>query len=426
MTRRENKFPWVTIYQPKGSERWLVATCKLGRRRVSRRLGLKRTNAEQYAARVSGWIDQWKSGVMELPRLMQLMNETKPVADWLTDYKKELVTAGRSPDYVGVVVPRARALLVAGEVRLVREFTAEAIQRGLDKLAADGREGRKLSDQTRRHYQQAAMQFANFLVRKKAIAESPLADMAGVAVETKVRRRRPPTDEEARILMAHVWASPLGAFNMPGPDRAMLYAFAMGTGYRAGELRSVRSDFIRDGVLAVPGLKTKNGDDAFQPLPEWLLVRFKAWWGDRPPGPLWPKFADRTSLTLQADLRNARAAWISAAGDDVAERARREKSDVLKYEVAGRFLDFHALRHCYISALVAMGAASIKEAQHLARHSSVELTVGLYSHAEAVKLRAVVERSIHDPMPAAAGITKESPTGTSPADAVALAQVVAQ
>jgi len=44
---------------------------------------------------------------------------------------------------------------------------------------------------------------------------------------------------------------------------------------------------------------------------------------------------------------------------------------------------FHALRHTYISRLVASGA-NIKVAQELARHSTPTLTLGRYAHVQLV------------------------------------------
>jgi hypothetical protein len=46
-------------------------------------------------------------------------------------------------------------------------------------------------------------------------------------------------------------------------------------------------------------------------------------------------------------------------------------------------VDFHALRHTYISRLVASGA-NIKVAQELARHSTPTLTLGRYAHIQLV------------------------------------------
>ena len=52
-------------------------------------------------------------------------------------------------------------------------------------------------------------------------------------------------------------------------------------------------------------------------------------------------------------------------------------------DAAGRVVDFHALRHTYISRLVRSGA-NVKVAQELARHSTPTLTLGRYAHVKLV------------------------------------------
>lgn len=64
------------------------------------------------------------------------------------------------------------------------------------------------------------------------------------------------------------------------------------------------------------------------------------------------------------------------------ERARREASDFLKYKDSdGRFADFHALRHTFVSNVVRTGA-HLKTSQDLARHSTAALTAR-YTHSVA-------------------------------------------
>jgi hypothetical protein len=73
------------------------------------------------------------------------------------------------------------------------------------------------------------------------------------------------------------------------------------------------------------------------------------------------------------------------------EAATRRKSQFLPYVTEdGAYADFHAFRHTYISGIVASGA-SVKTAQTLARHSTVELTVGRYAHARLHDLQGAVE-----------------------------------
>src|SRR5262249_4616187 len=81
--------------------------------------------------------------------------------------------------------------------------------------------------------------------------------------------------------------------------------------------------------------------------------------------------------------------WISDT-KDAAERERREQSDFLAYrDSEGRHGDFHALRHTYVSLIVRSGA-SAKVAQELARHSTVQLTLGRYAHPALYDLTAAV------------------------------------
>lgn len=57
---------------------------------------------------------------------------------------------------------------------------------------------------------------------------------------------------------------------------------------------------------------------------------------------------------------------------------------------SGHVVDFHALRHSFITHLVASGV-SVKTAQTLARHSTPSLTIGRYSHASRDDLVQAIE-----------------------------------
>ena len=91
---------------------------------------------------------------------------------------------------------------------------------------------------------------------------------------------------------------------------------------------------------------------------------------------------------MQSDLRAARKAWIAEAGDET-ERPGREQSDFLARDSDGRYADFHALRHSYLSRLGRSGA-SPKAMQRLARHTTVDLTLGRYTHANLYDLAGAV------------------------------------
>ena len=73
------------------------------------------------------------------------------------------------------------------------------------------------------------------------------------------------------------------------------------------------------------------------------------------------------------------------------ERAEREKSDFLKYiDSEGRYADFHALRHTFVTNL-ARADISPKVAQTLARHSDIRLTMDIYTHVDREQQVAAIE-----------------------------------
>jgi hypothetical protein len=57
----------------------------------------------------------------------------------------------------------------------------------------------------------------------------------------------------------------------------------------------------------------------------------------------------------------------------------------------GKYADFHALRHTFISSLDHPDI-SIKVAQSLARHSSISLTLDTYTHPKLYSERAALEK----------------------------------
>jgi hypothetical protein len=133
----------------------------------------------------------------------------------------------------------------------------------------------------------------------------------------------------------------------------------------------------------------------------------------KPAGQPVVKLPDKTARMLRRDLAAARAAWLAEA-PTAAERETRERSSFLAYrDEAGRFADFHSLRAAYITRLI-RGGVNVKQAQVLARHSTAELTVGLYADADAAELGAAVARLRPLPGGADSALCAESAPETAP------------
>ncbi len=69
-------------------------------------------------------------------------------------------------------------------------------------------------------------------------------------------------------------------------------------------------------------------------------------------------------------------------------------------ETSDGSIDFHALRHTFVTALARSGVHP-KDAQTLARHSTITLTMDTYTHASLSSLTAAVEK-----LPAMSGGSK--------------------
>ena len=166
----------------------------------------------------------------------------------------------------------------------------------------------------------------------------------------------------------------------------MIYIIAANTGLRASELASLtpESFSLHDDPPTVHchGGYTKNGEEAVLPLRPDLAESIAAWLVDRPvDAHLWPgNWAKYSSAKMiRADLEAARQTWLNETKDPQ-ERQRREKSSHLKYvDAGGLYLDFHATRHGFITNLARAGVHP-KNAQVLARHSSITLTLDHYTH----------------------------------------------
>jgi len=84
---------------------------------------------------------------------------------------------------------------------------------------------------------------------------------------------------------------------------------------------------------------------------------------------------DMVKKIFRPDLADARQAWINDATMPQ-ERQKREESSFLSYvDAAGRYADFHALRHTTGSWLAAAGVHP-KVAQAVMRHRDINLTMG--------------------------------------------------
>jgi integrase/recombinase XerD len=328
----------------------------------------------------------------------------RPLAEHLADWRADLVAKGNGAEYADLKFGRAARLFDACRFVRTTDLSASRVQKELGTLKAGG-----LSAQTINHYLGAAKQFCRWLVADRRAADHPLAHLK--AGNVKLDRRHDRRELSAAEFEALVAATRTGRSRkgLSGPDRAKLYTVAAYTGLRASELASLTPESFSltatPPTLAVAAAYSKHRREDTVPVHPALVELLAPWLADRPAGVrLWPgKWAAQKGggKMLRADLKVARLAWVrSATTDD--ERTARSQSDFLAYEdSAGRFADFHALRHTFITNLVKADVHP-KVAKELARHSTITLTMDRYAHV-----------GLHDTAAAVNKLPAMTPAGSS-------------
>jgi integrase len=230
---------------------------------------------------------------------------------------------------------------------------------------------------TSNHYLTAVKGFTRWLATTASRTDRDrLASLSRLNAATDLRHeRRALPEAELRALLAAAGTSPAEFLGLAGPDRAMLYAVAMVSGFRAGELASLApGSFALDAdppTATVKAAYSKNRRTSVQPLPPDVALALRGYLDGRPAGA---------------------AVWSGAWHKDAAEMLRLDlAAAAIPYRDAeGRVADFHALRHSYITLLERSGV-SPKLAQELARHSDIRLTLNVYTHARLYDLAGAVE-----------------------------------
>jgi len=227
--------------------------------------------------------------------------------------------------------------------------------------------------------------FCNWLVRDGRLANNPLCHLQRLNTETDVcRQRRVLSPDELKWLITAAEQSDRTLGRMSGHDRAIVYRLAAFTGLRAQELASLTARSFdlqaNPATVCVDACYSKHRRTDVLPLAEDLIGQVGDYLAKRAADTsvderLWPgKWYRKAGEILQANLEAARDAWLDEMKNPQ-ERKKREKDDYLTSEDGlGQVIDFHSLRHGFITYLVTANCPS-KVAQTLARHSTISLTM---------------------------------------------------
>jgi integrase len=380
--RRQAKGFWVMAYYDSDGRRRIISTGTTCHSTAEQILAKK---VADVALRIHGVIDA------RIDRFTAA--ERRPLVDHVEDFARML--RGRSsPKHARTVDAQIRRLVELTGAKRLSDLTPSAVQDALASIRAGDETHAPAGLRTCAAYHRSAKQLSRWLARDGRVSHDLLVHLPGYNTQADRRyQRRALSSGELRWLIT---AAEQGrkVMAMSGPDRAMLYRVASGSGFRVSELRSLTPErFDLDGdppSITVLAAYSKRRRDDRQPIRRELADLLRPWLVARVAGE--PVFAmpEKMARMLRVDLEAGRTAWIAAAHGAM-ERADRERSDVLQpKDAAGRVLDFHCLRHTYVSQLVASGA-SVKVCQELARHSTPALTIGIYAHTRLHDLTAALD-----------------------------------
>lgn len=287
------------------------------------------------------------------------------LVELLDEYEQVLLSRENSKDYVKQAKSRIKKILEGCRYARSQDFDATEVQLFLKKLGHGKR--------TRNHYLRAAKGFVKFLMVKGRLHSDPLISLTMLNTEDDKRVVRRTLDEQEfeKLIKATT-----GHNKLPQDLRRMVFRIAHWTGFRAGEIGTLEVDCFELGsnppVIVIDPTISKHRVEDRQVIPEFFAAELRDFLAGKQ-GKLFPgRWWKRAAEMLQVDL---------------------EAAGIPYKDAAGKQLDFHALRHSYVTSLAKAGVKP-EVLQKLARHSTILLTLQVYRHVEEEETSTALEQAL--------------------------------
>jgi len=379
----------ASVYQRKG--KWLA------RFKNERGLWSSRSCGGADKATSLRWAVTWENEARDIregrvdPRADDFrQHEARPIDEHVVDFEAMLLAKGDTARYATETVAYIRRVVNLVKASRISDLTADSVRKAIATVRDSGRSLRTCNAMLT-----GAKTFTGWLASDRRSRHDDLKALKRFNVATDRRRIRRDLEDDELVRLIDAAESGQRAFGLSGPERAMAYRIAAGTGFRRGEIRSLTPqsfDLAGDEpTISVMAGYSKHRRDDRQPIDLDLAAVLKTWLVDKPKGVRLFALSTQTAEMLRHDLGRARAKWLREEKNPQNRRERRKSDFLAVVDDGGRVFDFHSLRHHYISKVVSSGA-SVKTCQELARHSTPTLTIGLYSHVRLHDLRAAVPK----------------------------------
>ena len=294
----------------------------------------------------------------------------RQIDEHIGDYVDHLYHKGNTERYCKMSKSRVRLVINGCKVRKLADLSAVKIQRFLSDTLSAG----SISQGTFNAYIRHMKSFLRWIYQQDRVSKDIGKHLHRRTITEVVKKRRILSVEELSYLFDWLVSHGRNRRKLSGWERMVLYKLAVMTGLRADEIRNLKVGSIdfKNKRIQVPPAHTKNRKEADLPLRDDILDDLKKLVkGKLPATLLFDNLTTMTAAILKADMREARTQWIADGGN--------KKNDFLKVETPDGEIDFHALRHSYGSMLAAAGVHP-SVAQKLMRHSTITLTMDLYTH----------------------------------------------
>lgn len=381
--------------------------------------------------------DKVRSGIRSSAEDAVIDHQPTPLAEHIAAYIDHQRAKGLSRRVDDVQRQLRRVAADCGFRRLA-DLNGTALVRWLAAHQAEG-----MSAATRNEYRIAWVMFGNWCIHTRRLLSNPLTDVPRADAKADPRRRRRAlTEDELRRLLDAAHRRPLldamtircgerrgkvvavlrgdirRQLERLGMERALAYKTLVLTGLRKGELASLTVGQL-DLDAPMPSLvleaaDEKNGQGSTIPLRADLVADLRGWLADKAAAlqeaarnattvefdskhqsrqernhgdsagperqsclPLTRLPANTRVFNLPHDLSRVLDKDLVAAG--IARRVKVDgKWKIDKRDERGRTVDVHALRHTFGTHL-SKGGVSPRTAQAAMRHSTIDLTMNVYT-----------------------------------------------
>jgi len=405
------------------------------------------TAARAVLAELEKRAEKVRAGIITKSEDAMTAHQHTPLTEHVAEFVATMRAAGRSEIHVTGTERLIQRVIDEAGFRRLSEIRAEAVERWLGQQAVATKDKPAMAARTRNSYLVALRTFCNWCVERDRLPFNPLAKLDRADERSDRRRqRRALTEAELSRLLVTARLRPLAEYGretMPksdnaaeclksrkraswtykpltfdglntavgrahdrlkdspefiaqlerlGQERELIYKVAVTTGLRKSEIASLtvgQLDLDCDcPQVTLNAADEKNREGNSLPLRNDVADELRAWVSSIGAG------SHRNTLSIfnRGASDTSPASKLFNVPDDLSKVFERDRAvaGIAKSDDRGRTVDVHALRHTF-GTMLSKAGVSPRVAQAAMRHSSLELTMNVYTDPRLLDVQGAVE-----------------------------------